>query len=144
MDPNTPIVLPANWLALYQILANPVTFGVLISMLWEASPWIQSTAVASWKKMLAIVISCLVWAVAITALNPAGVTLNMTTLYNVLLLTFTVTFSTQVWHLVVSPLIEQIIEILFGIGANLKARAVRIDASISSSKIKGVEIGSRG
>lgn len=127
------IQLPPNWLDFLKLFSNPFTFGVIISIILgtlgfmqKDSTWTRkgvTVPVPSWLKMLVVILSCFVWAVVVTVLQP-GFTFNgTTTVYAVLLLTFTVVFSSQIWHKVVSPIVDQIIQILFGVGATLKARA---------------------
>lgn len=128
-----PVVLPADWAGLYKVFANPITFGILISMILSTLKFMAKGSVdknnipiPAWKKMLTVIVSCFAWATVITVINPAGFTPDSATAYNVLMLTFAVTFTTQIWHQVVSPLVDQIIQILFGIAANLKARALQL------------------
>ena len=123
MDVTT---LPANLQALYQIIANPITFGILVSMILAQVPFMNDDKVANWKKMLTVLGSCLLWAIGVTALSPDGIVLTKDGIYGIVLLAFSVAFSSQIWHTVVSPFIAQIIEILFGVAANLKARAARL------------------
>lgn len=133
MDPNIPIVLPADWAALYHVLANPVTFGILISMLLATLPFMgpsstdsKGNLVPASLKMITVIAVCLAWAILVTLLNPLGFTPSLQAAYSILMLTFSVTLSTQIWHQVVSPLVAQIIEILFGVAVNLRVRAARI------------------
>lgn len=132
---STPIVLPANWLALYQIVANPVTFGVLISMILATFKFMKPASqdkngvpIPGWKKMGVVILTCLVWSIVINVLSPDGFALSKDSIYNILMMTFAVAFTTQIWHQVVSPFVAQVIAILFGVAIGLKARAERITA----------------
>src|SRR5882724_202555 len=126
--------LPQNWLELYKIAANPITFGILISMILGSLKFMAKDA--TWKdgttpipaslKMAVVLASCLVWSILVNVLSPDGFVLTKDSAYTVLLMAFSVAFASQIWHTVVSPFIAQIIAILFGISANLKARAMRL------------------
>ncbi len=125
--------LPQTWIDLYRVLANPLTFGILISMILgkfkfmaKDSTTKAGTPIPAWFKMLVVIVCCLIWSIAVTVYSPDGFVWSSASLYNILLMTFTVTLSTQIWHEVVSPLIDQIIQILFGVGVTLKARAEAI------------------
>lgn len=123
--------LPQNWTDLYNLLANPITFGVLISMVLAQWAYMNDKDKPNSVKMLIVLGVCLVWSTLVAVLSPSGFVLTKDSAYQVLLLAFSVAFSSQIWHSVVSPFIAQIIAILFGTAQLLFAHAAQMKAQLA-------------
>ena len=94
-------VLPPDLSALYSILANPVTAGIVLSMLLENMPFIENAAVANWKKALVCLLTGIVWALVITLVGPNGLPTSANGVYSIIVSALAVVFSMNVWHTVV-------------------------------------------
>lgn len=97
MDP----VLPANLAALYAVLANPVTAGIVLSILLEKMPFIENASVANWKKAIACVLVGIAWSLFVTIAGPVGLPASPTAWYTLIATGLAVVFSMNVWHTVV-------------------------------------------
>src|SRR5690349_19876910 len=97
MDP----VLPKNLEAFYAVISSPVTAGIVLSMLLESLPQIQSDAVAAWKKAIACVLVGIGWAVLVTVIGPTGLPTTSAGWYTLFATALAVVFSMDVWHKVV-------------------------------------------
>lgn len=120
MDTST---LPADYTALIALLANPLTFGAMISIVFEQLPFIQDPKVAGWKKLIILLGVCLGWAFGVSALQG---TLGNQGIYKVIMMGVAVAMSTQLWHVVVIQGMPALAQILALFGAKTTAPTVTV------------------
>jgi hypothetical protein len=113
---DTPILFPANLAAFIALLVNPITMGILLSLLIKHVPFMQDVAVANWKKALFAVLICQLWALIVAALSPSGLPTTPTAWYATELFAVSVLFSNQAFYQIWSqiPCLRDFILQLFG------------------------------
>lgn len=92
-------MFPASWNEMLKIISNPLTMGVVLSILIEAMPFIKDDKVSDWIKLLFVLVVCLIWSTLISLLTlQPGQPITAAWVYADLALGIGVMFSTQAFH----------------------------------------------
>lgn len=84
-----------------KLLSDPITFGLVISTLWEGTPFFQDDNKSPYAKIGLVALSCLIWSVLVASMSATGLPTTLSGWQPVLLMAAAVTASTQVVHIVI-------------------------------------------
>ncbi len=104
--------MEAQWADLQKLLVNPVSFGLILSMFWEKTPFFKDDKRSPYAKMGVILLSCLVWAFAVALLSETGLPTTLPGWGKVLAMAVGVAASTQAIHLVLNKAFPWLAEFL--------------------------------
>ena len=126
--------VPTDYSQLLAIVSNPVTAGVVLSILIESLPFIQNKSVSNWVKLGFITLVCLSWStlVSLLTLTP-GTVITASWVYNVIALGVGVEFSTQAFHAVVNNLPSFSAFLLALLGKPSTTASITLSTSASDS-----------
>ena len=110
------IAFPVDLAAFIAVLVNPITMGILLSLLIEHVPFMADSKVANWIKAAFAIFVCLFWALLVTVLGPNGLPANPSAWYGVVILALAVAFSNQAFYQIWSqiPCLRDFILQVFG------------------------------
>lgn len=97
---------------LVKLFANPLTFGILISLLWEQSPWFREDKISPAWKIVAVVLTGLVWSIVVSLLGAGALPSTLSGWYPVLMLGIATAVSTQVFHKLVNGYLPALADLL--------------------------------
>ena len=87
---------------LYALLSNPITFGILISLIWEQTSLFKDDKASPLLKIAIVTLTGLLWSLVIAALSPTGLPQTPAAWYPVLMMGIAVAASTQIFHQLVN------------------------------------------
>lgn len=115
MDPNTWLNLPQTWAALWPIISNPATAGIVISIIAEQLGYIQNPDVPNIRKLGVVFAMALGWSIFV-AVGSDSFELSKAAVFAILFMAFGVTAASQAGYALIQaiPWLRDILLALFG------------------------------
>lgn len=119
MDGTSWLHLPDTWGALWPIVSNPGTAGIVITIAMEQWGWIKNKDVPNIRKLGAVFLACLAWAIFRVLMDPNAVVTweNLkSVIYTIAILAVGVTAMSQIGYGLIQqiPWLKDILSALFG------------------------------
>lgn len=113
-----------------KLLSNPITFGILVSLIWEQTAWFKDDKISSAWKIAAVAITGLIWSIVVSFLGAGALPNTAVGWYNVLMLGVATVASTQVFHKLVTTYLPALGDLL--VALRIGQTPVDIKTTISS------------
>lgn len=128
--------LPATLAALWPIISNPLTIGIIISIAAQQFGWIKANEVPNWQKLGAVWIACLAWAIFVAVFGTDGTfVITKESIYGILIASVGLLVNSQIGYYLITnlPWLKDILSALFGVPP--AARIISVKASGSAPDI---------
>ena len=97
---------------LVKLLSNPVTFGILVSLIWEQTALFRDDKISPAVKFVAVTLTGLAWALLVSVMKAGALPQGLPEWYGVLMLGIATVASSQVFHKLVNAYLPALGDLL--------------------------------
>lgn len=115
---------------LIKLLSNPVTFGILVSLIWEQTALFREDKLTPLAKMGIVVLSGLAWSLGVSMLRDGSI-IGKDAWYAAIMAGVATAVSTQVFHKLVTTYLPGLAELL------VQLRIGKVESTVTTSTANG-------
>lgn len=114
-----------------KLLSNPITFGILVSLIWEQTALFREDKASPFAKMGLVAATGLLWSLVVSIMRSGGLPQSWSEVYNVVMIGVATVASTQVFHKLINAYLPALAALL----VQLRIGQAPIDAVATTLKM---------